>query len=246
MPRTIRGTRCLSPATDRVMLIRILAGGLIGGIVGGLVVGAIQSVTTTPLILHAEQFEVKDVANAAQFLLVHSQGAMASEGGSGAMRTLLTFSATVLVAVGYVWMLLAAMFFKGDEITARSVIPWAVAGFFATGLAPAMGLAPELPGASAAALEARQIWWIGTAAATAAGFAAIFFGRTAVRSIAGVVLIVLPHVIGAPQPLEMESLVPAELAGEFAARSLAIQALVWIVPAIIAGYAMSRMRPTAA
>ena len=65
-PRTTRVTRCPSPATDRVMLTRILAGGLIGGIVGGIVVGAIESVTTTPLILHAEQFEVKDVASAAQ------------------------------------------------------------------------------------------------------------------------------------------------------------------------------------
>ncbi|MEJ8572270.1 CbtA family protein [Microbaculum marinum] len=225
------------------MLMRILAGGLIGGIAGGLVVGAIESVTTTPLILHAEQFEVKDVASAARILLVHSDAQGAAGEGGGLTRTLFTFLATVLVAVGYVWMLLAAMFFKGAEINARTVVPWAVAGFFAAGLAPAMGLAPELPGASAAALEARQVWWICTAVATAAGLAAIFFGRNVAWVIGGVVLIALPHVIGAPQPAAMESLVPAELAGEFAARSLVIQALVWIVPAVIAGYAISRMKP---
>jgi len=243
MPRTTRGTPCPFPATDRVMLMRILAGGLIGGIAGGIVVGGVEAVTTTPLILHAEQFEVKDVASAAQFLLVHSENGAASAQGGDAMRTLLTFSATVLVAVGYAWILLAAMFAKGAEITARSVIPWAVAAFFATGLAPALGLAPELPGSYAAELEARQIWWIGTALATAGGLAAVFFGRHIVWSVTGVALIVLPHVIGAPRPDEMGSLVPAELAAEFVSASLVVQALMWIVPAVIAGYAVSRIRP---
>ncbi len=229
------------------MLMRILAAGLVGGIAGGIVVGAIESVMTVPLILHAEQFEAKDVASAAQILLVHTHGAEAAAGEGGDLaRTVLTYSASVVVAVGYAWMLLAAMFLKGSEITVRSVVPWAVAGFFVTGLAPAMGLAPELPGASAAALEARQIWWIGTALATAIGLAAVFFGRNVVWVIAGVVLIALPHVIGAPQPEAMESLVPAELAGEFAARSLGIQALMWVIPAVIAGFAFQRMRPATA
>jgi cobalt transporter subunit CbtA len=225
------------------MLTRILAGGLIGGIVGGVVVGAIESVTTTPLILHAEQFEMKDVASAAQILLVHSDGqSMAADGdGGGLARVLLTYAATVLVAVGYVWMLLAAMFFKGAEINARSVVPWAVAGFFAAGLAPALGLAPELPGAYAAELELRQFWWIGTAIATGIGLAAIFFGRTFAWSAAGVMLIALPHVIGAPRPDEMGSLVPAELAAEFVSASLVVQALIWVIPAVIAGYAISLM-----
>jgi cobalt transporter subunit CbtA len=223
------------------MLTKILAGGLIGGIVGGIVVAAIEHVTTVPLILHAEQFEVKDVASAAQILLVHAHdGAVTSSEGGGAMRTVLTFSATILVAVGYTWMLLAAMFAKGAQITARSIIPWAVAGFFVTGLAPALGLAPELPGSSAAPLELRQIWWIGTAVATALGLAAIFFGRGAAWIVGGIVLIALPHLIGAPHPGEMGSLVPAELAAEFTATSLVIQALIWIVPATIAGYAVSR------
>ncbi len=223
------------------MLTRILAGGLIGGIAGGIIVGGVEAVMTTPLILHAEEFEAKDVASAAQFLLVHSGEAHGGE--EGGMRGLMTIVATVLIAVGYTWMLLAAMFAKGAEITARSIVPWAVAGFFATGLAPAMGLAPELPGASAAALEARQVWWIGTAVATALGIAAIFLGRSAVWVGAGIVLIVLPHVIGAPHAAVMESMVPAELAAEFAARSLVVQALIWIVPAAIAGYAISRMKP---
>lgn len=226
------------------MLTRILAAGLIGGIVGGIVVGAIETITTVPLILHAEVFEVQDTASAAQILLVHSHDGAAVEGAEP-MRNVLTILATVLVAVGYTWMLLAAMFLKGAEITWRGVIPWAVAGFFVTGLAPALGLAPELPGSSAGPLEMRQIWWIATAVATALGLAAIFFGRNAAWIAGGVVLIVLPHLIGAPHPAEMESQVPAELAAHFAATSLVVQALVWIVPAVIAGYAATWLRPAA-
>lgn len=247
MPRMTHGIPCRFPATDRAMLTRILAGGLVGGIVGGVVVGAIEAVTTVPLILHAEVFEVQEVASAAKILLVHASdghaGADAAGEGGDLTRTFLTFSATILVAVGYAWMLLAAMFVKGEKITARSVIPWAVAGFFVTGLAPALGLAPELPGSYAAELELRQVWWIGTAVATALGLAAIFFGRSLAWSIGGVVMIVLPHAIGAPHPAEMGSLVPAELAAEFVSASLVIQALIWIVPAIIAGFAMSKMKP---
>lgn len=230
------------------MLMRILAGGLIGGVAGGIVVGAVEAVTAVPLILHAEEFEVQDVASAAQVLLAHAHATDAAGHGEegGAMRLFLTFLATIAAAVGYMWMLLAVMHARGTQVTVATIIPFAVAGFFATGLAPALGLPPELPGASAAALELRQIWWVGTAVATAVGLSAMFFGRTLPWVAAGVVLIVLPHLIGAPHPHEMESRVPAELAAGFASTSLVIQALIWIVPAAITGYAMSRFRPATA
>ncbi len=225
------------------MLMRILTGGLVGGLAGGAIVAAIQIVTTTPLILHAETFET---AQAGLLVLVHSHGAeagAAATGGFDLTRALLTSIATIAVATGYAWMLLAAMTARGAEITARSVIPWAVAGFFVTGLAPALGLPPELPGTAAGDLMARQAWWLGTVAATAAGVAAIAFSRTALWTAAGIALIVLPHVIGAPHAGEPASQVPAEVAGQFVAASLVIHALIWLVPAAIAGFTVSRLKP---
>lgn len=239
MRPTTRATHSPSPATDPAMLKRILAAGLVGGIAGGIVVGAIESVTTVPMIIHAEAFE--EIAATGLTFLAHAPGEHAHGGEEGGMRLILTFLATIAVAVGYAWMLLAVMYAKGSEITMKSVIPFAIAGFFATGLAPALGLAPELPGAAAADLEARQIWWAFTALATAIGIGAIYFGRSLPWAVGGLVLIVLPHVVGAPQPDGMASDVPAELAAHFASTSLVIHALIWIVPAAIAGYAMSRM-----
>lgn len=220
------------------MLARILICGLVGGIAGGVLVAALQAVSTTPLILYAEKFETAQLREGISIVLVHDRQTAAPT-TSGFTRLMMTSIATIAVATGYALIVLGAMFLKGREITARSVIPWAVAGFFATGLAPAFGLAPELPGSAAANLGARQIWWLGTAVATATGLAAIAFGRMAAWTAVGVVLIAIPHIIGAPHPEPLSSKVPAEVAAHFASKSLVIQALTWVVPAAIAGFVLA-------
>ena len=47
--------------------------------------------------------------------------------------------------------------------------------------------------------------------------------------IAGAVLIAVPQIVGAPHPHEYISTAPAELAGHFAAASLAVTAIFWVV-----------------
>ena len=199
---------------------RLLAAGLIGGIAGGLSVALLQAALLSPLILAAESF--------------------GPGGGPGAhddpfVRHGLSVVVAVAVATGYVWMLLALMRARGAAIDARSVLPWALAGFAATGLAPALGLAPELPGAASEPLLSRQLWWAGTVLATASGLALLVWDRGALRLLLGIGLIAAPHLIGAPIASTPVSRVPAELAATFAARSLVLQALIWVVPAVIAG-----------
>ena len=104
------------------------------------------------------------------------------------------------------------MLLAGERITPLTALGWAAGGFAATGLATGLGLSPELPGSAAADLFARQIWWIGTAAATGAGLYALIKLRTPLAIAAGVLLLVLPHLIGAPHPHEYVSTAPAELA----------------------------------
>ena len=58
----------------------------------------------------------------------------------------------------------------------------------------------------------------------------------------GVVLIALPHLIGAPHPSSPESAVPAVLAAEFAARSIASMAVFWIVLGAVFGWALTQSR----
>jgi predicted cobalt transporter CbtA len=49
------------------------------------------------------------------------------------------------------------------------------------------------------------------------------------------VLIAVPHIIGAPHPHEFVSTAPAELAGHFAATSLAVTAIFWGVLGYLSG-----------
>ncbi|WP_424363053.1 CbtA family protein [Methylocystis parvus] len=209
------------------MIARLLAAGLIAGIVAGLAVAALQHVTTTPLILAAEVYE------AAQ----HAHDAVAEAGPAfeGLRRTAATSVATIAVSTGYALILLAGMLFSGEAIGARRAALWGACAFAATGLATSLGLAPQLPGAAETDLAGRQIWWLATAAATGAGLFALLRLENVAAKAVGVALLVAPHLFW-PTPATPESTVPAELAARFAAASLAVQALSWVLAGLLAGY----------
>lgn len=234
------------------MLTRIVAVGLLAGVLSGLVVSGLQHATTVPLILKAETYENAAPAPAhqhsssnshgeARLILVHTAEPAAGEPEAwapqdGIERTAYTSLATVGTGVGFALMLLAAMIASGANINARSGALWGVAAFVATGLAPGLGLPPELPGAAAAELVSRQTWWIGTAAATAIGLWLAFRIGTPAALAAAAALIVVPHVIGAPHPHEFTSTVPAELAGHFTSSSLAVHAVLWALVGLAVGF----------
>jgi cobalt transporter subunit CbtA len=226
------------------MLGRILAVGLVAGLAVGLAIAVLQHFTVTPLILHAESFEGGAEAHGhsgvlhdfgdAKLILAHS-GADHADGaeegwapGDGLERTLFTGLATLLAGAGFALMLTAAMVAAGETITERTGLAWGAAAFVAVGLAPAFGLAPELPASAAAGLDARQAWWLATAFLTAAAlFLFLKVDRPWAKPLA-VVLAFAPQIVGAPQPAEFTSTVPAELQGEFAARSIVLTGLLWL------------------
>lgn len=211
------------------MITRVLAAGVVGGIVTGLVVAALQHVTTTPLILTAEVYE------AAQH--VHQHAAEAAAPVTDALRRTATTSvSTIAVSMGYALILLAAMLVSGDRITPRRAALWGACAFAATGLATGMGLAPQLPGAAETDLAGRQLWWAATAAATGAGLYALLRVDDHMAQLVGLVLLIAPHLF-TPTPATPESTVPAELAARFAAASLAVQAVSWILAGAVAGMA---------
>ncbi|MEE2949954.1 MAG: CbtA family protein [Pseudomonadota bacterium] len=235
------------------MLTRILMSALIAGIIAGSLVAAVQSFTTTPLIIEAEHYEggaeVETASIDASLILAHMAGAPghhASEGAEawapddGLERTIYTSIATIGTGVGFALVLLSVMVLSGAEITAKTGLAWGAAAFVATGLAPALGLSPELPGSAAAALEARQLWWAGTALATALALWLMLRVSSPLAIAIGVALIVAPHMIGAPHPSEYTSQVPGELSGHFASASLVAQALCWALVGSIAGFVWQR------
>jgi len=248
------------------MFVRFLWIGLMAGIVAGVPTAAIQHVTTTPLILTAEIYEEAspaathaavlhmDERQAAKIItaglvLVHDHGDESHDESwapeEGVERTFYTAATTIVTTIGYAFMLLAAMFLSKDRITPRTGLLWGVAGFAAVGLAPSLGLSPELPGTAAADVNARQIWWTATVFATATGLCLVLRISSVWAILLGLLLMGMPHIIGAPHPEILTHQIPSELAAQFASRSLVLHAITWALAGSAVGYLWNRQGATA-
>lgn len=167
----------------------------------------------------------------------HDHQHEAGEEASPLQRHALTVLFAALTYTGFALVLVAGFAtaeMMGHRPDLKAGLLWGLAGFAAIQLAPAVGLEPELPGTMSAALENRQIWWAGTAIATGAGLAFLAFGRGVPAKIGGLVLLALPHVIGAPELEGFAGIAPPELASKFAARSLAVGLVAWLALGAIA------------
>ncbi len=219
----------------------------LAGLVAGIALAAIQSFTTVPLILQAETFE-----NAAPAAHDHTAApaetaapAVAAqeheheEGGwapaDGFERFAYNVLANAVSGIGFALVLVAASEWAGGLRSWREGLFWGLAGFTVFTLAPGLGLPPELPAMPAADLLARQVWWIGTVAATAIGLALIFFRASPILALAGVVLIVVPHIVGAPQPDSFETAIPEGLHHSFVVAVTMTNLVFWLVLGAVAG-----------
>jgi cobalt transporter subunit CbtA len=177
----------------------------VAGLVVGTAVTVLQQFGTVPLIQKAEIDEhAADARLTAGTAAVHQHaghdhGAAAWEPRAGLERNSFTAAANILTAIGFALVLAGIYALRGRPVTWHEGLLWGLGGFIVFTVAPGLGLPPGLPGTAAASLEARQIWWVATAAATAAGLGLLVFRRTAWAAILGLCLIASPHLIGAPK-----------------------------------------------
>ncbi len=231
------------------MIRHFLASALLAGLLAGLAVTGLQQATTTPLILQAERYEAAAPATMHDHAAPHAAGPHATDAGAGSpadgiQRLFFTALANVIAGVGFAFLLVACLALWNGQAGGRTGILWGLAGFAVFTLAPSLGLAPELPAMSAAGLAARQIWWIAAAAAAAAGLWLLVFPRRPLAAAVGIVVMALPHIVGAPHPHEVSAQVPPELAARFAAASIATSAVFWACLGWLAGTFYGR-RPAA-
>jgi cobalt transporter subunit CbtA len=223
---------------------RIFFAALLSGLVAGIGMSALQQWRVAPLILQAEVYENAAPAEhadaAASTEHDHDEEAWAPQ--DGAERIFYTVLADLLAAIGFALILAALSVLTGIEISAANGVLWGLAGFTVFQLAPAFGLPPELPGMPAADLVARQIWWWGCALATATAIFGVVRFRSWPAVTIGMVLILLPHLIGAPQLAgEHDSGVPAYLATAFAASTLFTGAAFWLALGPLLGWVNERL-----
>ena len=205
----------------------------LAGAIAGLGMTIAQQLTTVPLILKAETYEgaapAHDHGEAATAQAgAHEHGDEGWAPADGVERTVFSALANIVTGIGFALLLVAIRDW-------RQGLFWGLAGFTVFTLAPGLGLPPELPAMPAAELGARQLWWIGTAIATALALGLLFYGRSVVAAVAAIVLLVMPHLIGAPQPVSYESPTPEGLHHSFVVAVVLTTLLFWMLLGGLAG-----------
>jgi cobalt transporter subunit CbtA len=238
------------------MIGRVILAALLAGIAAGLIMGVLQHVRLTPYILEAEKYENAPMqahdhgsapaagsesaapAPAAAEEHDHDEGWQPADGWP---RVLLgTYVSRAMAGAGFATVLAGIALLTGTPLNRNNGFVWGLCGFLAVTVATSAGLPPELPGMPAADLLPRQVWWVGTVAATGAGLWLLAIRRETWAQALAIVLIGLPHVIGAPQPLETDTAVPAYLISGFITNSIAANAVFWALIGVFLGIALDR------
>ena len=213
----------------------IVLSALLSGVVAGAIQTGLQNLVVYPLIFAAETYEEVETSAIPN---PHSDGSSTTTAMHhhenevwapvhGTKRLLFSLFTNILLGVA-LGLILAAIIALHSIINWRYGILWGLGGFAAVNLAPAFGLPPELPGITEGDLLSRQIWWLTTAILTACGIALLFLSNTAIWRLGGTVLIILPHIYGAPEVQSLSSKVPAILAAEFVTASLITNLVFWV------------------
>lgn len=242
------------------MTKRMIASALFAGVAAGLIAVLLHFAFVQKYILLGEQYESGALTHFTSGSSTHDHGAAqpapeaepmaepTAEAGhahhhepaaSDWQRNGLTALFMLIIYTSYGLLMTAGFAFAdslGRKIGPSEGMFWGIAGFAAFQLAPAMGLAPELPGTIAADLGARQIWWWSTVFGTGAGIALLAYGRKTWMFVLAGALLALPHVIGAPEIEGFFGTAPPEVAAAFAARVLGTALVVWTCLGWLAGH----------
>lgn len=217
------------------MYSRLFITAVFAGAAAGVLAGLLQLVFVQPVLLHTELYE--------SGALVHFGGSPNSATpalpGFDAVRDVLSVIFTMLTYTGYALIMVAVMALaedRGAVINARTGIIWGIAGFVAFHFAPGFTLAPEVPGVAAADVAARQVWWFATVISAAIAMWLLAFGTNWLMWGGAVVLLLAPHLIGAPQPDQFAGPVPTELGALFAARAFGVGFVAWVLLGCFAGF----------
>ena len=219
----------------KLMITRYIISALFSGALAGLVAGLLQLYFVQPTLLHAELYESGVLTHfGADPVSAHPELP-----GFDPVRDVLSLVFTMLTYTGYALMMIAVMSVaeeRGAFIDGRTGLIWGVAGFVAFHMAPGFSLAPEVPGVAAADVTARQIWWFATVGAASVGLWLIGFGKSWVAWGVAVILLLAPHVVGAPEPESFTGPVPTEIGALFAARAFGVGLAAWTLLGSLSGY----------
>ncbi|MGZ5000981.1 MAG: CbtA family protein [Methylomonas sp.] len=238
---TIPATLPAFLAINTDMFKHIVFSAALAGTVAALLLSVLQIFWVTPLILQAETYETAAEAVFHEHTADHAHDDMEWQPENGWQRTLSTTSSNIVMAVGFSLML-TGMYTLRKPLGILQGLAWGLAGYTVFFAAPAIGLPPDLPGTAAAELVVRQYWWLGTAVFTAGGLGLVFLQGSSWLRIIGVLLLLAPHLFGAPQPETAESLAPALLQSQFRWASALSNAVFWMVLGVLSALTFNSLQ----
>jgi cobalt transporter subunit CbtA len=218
---------------------RLMTVALVAGLTSGAVLAVVQFYAIRPMIQRAEVYEA-ELRGAGK---LPPDNPLEWQPTDGLERVGYTLAATLLLGVGYAALVFGLSDVMRLHIGVREGLLLGLAAFACVSLAPSVGLPPKPPGVEGAELNAAQTWWTGTACATAIGLALMALARGRwiwIWRLAGVLVILLPHLVGPPPvvPPLTESL--RALSVRFAAVSVATQGVFWVVLGTVGGWCTAR------
>lgn len=188
---------------------RTILASICAGLLAGLVLNIAQILAVNPIIFAAESFEAIDVPVATnEQSHAHSHGHSHSHDGSawapqdGFERNGYTLVANIAAGIGFAAILLALMSQMQVQGVAQKITPvkgvwWGIGGFLAFFVVPSLGMPPEIPGAEAAVIEHRQLWWVLTVLSAGVGLLILAFAPIKLKVMGGL-LLVLPYIVTIP------------------------------------------------
>ena len=221
---------------------------VVAGLLSGVLLTAMQSFSTIPLIMEAETFEgAGDPVVAGEGISATEPAALEAEEeawmpADGAERLTYTAGANMLAGIGFGLVLLSIAEALGGIRGWRRGLLLGIAGFVTVSLAPGLGLPPELPGMPAAELGPRQVWWMATVVSTGLALGLLAYPRSAGLAALAIVLLIAPHLVGAPLPVSHETAVPHELHARFVNAVYATNLVFWAVLGASAALLRERFR----
>jgi cobalt transporter subunit CbtA len=243
------------------MITRYLLAALAAGLLAGVLMTPVQYTRIVPLILAAEEYEpggshyVAPAVEAHEHAATETMAPMAADAHNhhemapgGEEQTLFlgrfwnTVFANLVAGAGFGLLLAGVSLALGADVTVNNGMIWGIAAWLAVQFLPSLGLPPELPGFPEVDLVSRQVWWVATIIASVIGIALIVLRVEIWQRLGGLVLLVLPHLYGAPQPVDVTSAVPAFYASQFTVAALATTLFFWLVLGLALGWFMDRTK----
>jgi len=215
----------------------LLSAAAVTSLLAGILLTLVQQSQVIPLIEKAEVLESKQAHHHDVAGEDHDHIWMPQQ---GVERQLYTALSNVVIALGFTLLMAAGVQLTRGKLNWKQGLLWGLSGFTVFFLAPAFSMTPELPGMESIDLGQRQLWWLMVSASTAVGLALMVFGRRWLARMLGFMLLIIPHIIGAPEHAA-ETNVPLDLLEAFLLASLFANAMFWLAMGGFYGYFHSKM-----